>query len=122
MLDPEVATTVGSERFLREIETVAGLSHPHILPLHDSGAAIGLLYFVMPHIAGESLRVRLEREKRLPLDDALRLTREIASALGHAHRHGVVHRDIKPENVLIPTARAGGRLRYRARWPAGRRA
>ena len=101
VLDPRLAAGIGAERFLREIEVAARLSHPHIVPLFDSGTADGQLYFVMPYIEGETLRARLDREKRLPLDDALRLTREIASALGHAHRQGLVHRDIKPENVLI---------------------
>jgi len=106
VLDPEVAAAIGPERFQREIETVARLSHPHILPLHDSGEAGGLLYYVMPYVQGESLRDRLAREKQLPLDEALRLTREIASALEHAHAQGVVHRDIKPENVLLQDGQA----------------
>jgi len=106
VLDPEVAAAVGSERFLREIETVARLTHPHILPLHDSGQAGGLLYYVMPHVAGESLRQRLEREKQLPVEEALRLAREVADALAYAHRQGVVHRDIKPENVLLEEGHA----------------
>jgi len=101
VLDPEVASAIGPERFLREIETVAGLSHPHILALHDSGKADGLLYSVMPYVSGESLRDRLERDKQLPLEEVLRITREVAEALGHAHGHGVVHRDIKPENILL---------------------
>ena len=101
VFDPELSAAIGSERFLREIEIVAGLSHPHILPLHDSGAADGLLYFVMPYVEGESLRKRLTREKQLPVEEALRLTREVAGALGHAHGRGVVHRDIKPENILL---------------------
>ncbi len=98
---PETAAAIGHDRFLREIEIAARLTHPHILPLHDSGAADGQLYYVMPYIEGESLRARIDREKQLPLEDALRLTREIASALGHAHRHGLIHRDIKPGNVLL---------------------
>ena len=101
MLDPGVASVVGPERFLREIATAARLTHPHILPLHDSGAADGLLYYVMPYVAGESLRNRLNRERQLPLEDSLRITRELADALDYAHRHGVVHRDIKPENILM---------------------
>jgi serine/threonine-protein kinase len=106
VLDPEVAAAIGPERFLREIETVARLSHPHILPLHDSGEAAGLLFYAMPYVEGESLRDRLARARQLPLEEALRLTREIASALEHAHHHGVVHRDIKPENVLLQDGQA----------------
>ncbi len=101
VLRPEIAAALGPERFLREIEVAARLTHPHILPLHDSGAAQGSLYYVMPYIEGESLRDRLEREGQLPLEDALRITREVASALGYAHDHDVVHRDIKPENILL---------------------
>jgi len=101
ILAPDVADSIGLERFLREIGIAARLTHPHILPLHDSGAADGHLYYVTPFIEGESLRAHLEREKRLPLEEALRLAREIASALGHAHHHGLVHRDIKPENILL---------------------
>jgi serine/threonine-protein kinase len=101
VLDPEVAAAIGPERFLREIETVARLSHPHILPLHDSGAAGGFLYYVMPYAEGESLRDRLTREKQLPLEDTLQIAREVASALSHAHSQDVVHRDIKPENILL---------------------
>jgi non-specific serine/threonine protein kinase len=103
-MHPELAAAIGPDRFLREIEAAARLSHPHILPLFDSGAADGQFFYVMPYIAGESLRARLSREKQLSLEDALQLTREIASALGNAHQHGWVHRDIKPENVLL----AGG--------------
>jgi non-specific serine/threonine protein kinase len=101
VLKPELSATIGSERFLREIEIAARLSHPHILPLFDSGAAGDVLYYVMPFVSGESLRSRLGRERHLPLDDALRLTREVASAIGFAHQHGIVHRDIKPENILL---------------------
>jgi TolB-like protein/Flp pilus assembly protein TadD len=106
VLDPEVAVDIGPERFLREIETVARLTHPHILPLHDSGAADGLLFYVMPHVEGRSLRDRLTREKQLPLEDALRLTREVAGALSYAHGQGLVHRDIKPENILLEEGHA----------------
>ena len=101
VLKPEIARAIGRDRFLREIEFAARLNHPHVLPLFDSGAAGELLYYVMPYIEGESLRDRLDREKQLPVEDALRLTREIASALGHAHQQGLVHRDIKPENILL---------------------
>ena len=106
VLHPELAAAIGSERFLNEIEIVAGLSHPHILPLHDSGSAAELLYYVMPHVEGESLRARLERERQLPVKDALRVAGQVASALDYAHRRGVVHRDIKPENVLLADGQA----------------
>ena len=101
VLRPEIAAALGPERFLREIELAARLTHPHILPLHDSGQAGGFLYYVMPYIEGESLRERLEREGPLPLEDALRITRDVTSALSYAHGHDVVHRDIKPENILL---------------------
>ena len=101
VMHPELAAAIGQDRFLREIEVAARMAHPHILPLFDSGAADGRLFYVMPFIEGESLRALLTREKQLALEDALRLTREIASALGNAHQHGLVHRDIKPENVLL---------------------
>ncbi len=101
VLHPELARAVGSERFLHEIEIIAQLQHPHILPLHDSGEGGGLLYFVMPYVEGESLRNRLARERQLPLDEALEIARQVASALAYAHSHGVVHRDIKPENILL---------------------
>ncbi len=101
VLRPELTDLLGRERFLREIEIAAGLQHPNILSLHDSGATDGLLYYVMPYVAGESLRDRLDREKQLPVEDALRICREIADALGCAHAQGIVHRDIKPANVLL---------------------
>ncbi len=101
VLHPDLAAALGAERFLAEIKTTAKLQHPHILPLLDSGEAGGLLFYVMPYVAGESLRRRLERETQLPVDDAVRIAREVASALESAHKHGVVHRDIKPENILI---------------------
>ena len=106
VLDPELAAAIGPERFLREIEIAARLNHPQILPLHDSGEAEGLLYYVMPFVEGESLRERLGREKQLPLDDALRIIREVADGLEYAHSQGVVHRDIKPENILISRGHA----------------
>src|SRR2546423_10378999 len=101
LLHQELAAALGAERFLREIETAARLQHPHILPLYDSGKADGLLFYVMPYVEGESLRDRLEREKQLSLDEAVRITTEVASALAYAHSHDVVHRDIKPENILL---------------------
>ena len=101
VLHPELAAVLGAERFLAEIRTTANLQHPHILPLHDSGQADGLLYYVMPYVEGESLRQRLSRERQLPVEAAVRITREVASALDYAHRHGVIHRDIKPENILL---------------------
>jgi TolB-like protein/tRNA A-37 threonylcarbamoyl transferase component Bud32 len=106
VLRPELTASLGLDRFLREIRTTAQLTHPHILPLLDSGDAAGTLFYVMPYVEGESLRDRLTREKQLPLDDALQLTREVADALSYAHAHGVVHRDIKPENILIESGHA----------------
>ena len=106
VLLPELASAVGPERFLREIEIAARLHHPHVLPLYDSGDADGFLYYVMPFAEGESLRDRLDREKQLPLDDALQITREVADALGYAHGEGVLHRDIKPENILLESGHA----------------
>jgi serine/threonine-protein kinase len=94
VLSPELAAALGHERFLREIHLTAQLQHPHILPLLDSGEAGGLLYYVMPFVAGESLRQRLEREKQLSLEDASRITREVADALDYAHGQGIIHRDI----------------------------
>ena len=101
VLHPYLAVNLGPERFLREIQIAAQLQHPHIVPLYDSGQAGDLLYYVMPYVEGESLRQRLAREQRLPVEDALHLGRSVAAALDYAHRHGVVHRDIKPENVML---------------------
>lgn len=106
VLRPELAAALGPDRFLREIEIAAGLTHPHILPLHDSGEADGFLYYVMPYIEGESLRDRLNREKQLPVGDAIAIAREVASALAYAHSHHIVHRDIKPENILLTSGQA----------------
>ncbi len=101
VLHPDLGAALGGERFLSEIRTTARLQHPHILPLLDSGDADGLLYYVMPLVTGESLRARLERERQLPIADAVRIAREVASALDYAHRQNVIHRDIKPENILL---------------------
>jgi len=101
VLHPELAASLGPERFLREIKVAARLNHPYIVPLHDSGQAGNLLYYVMPYVDGESLRQRLGREKQLPVEDALQIARNVAAALDYAHRQGVVHRDIKPENVML---------------------
>jgi eukaryotic-like serine/threonine-protein kinase len=106
LLRPELSAVIGAERFLAEIKLTANLQHPHILPLFDSGEADGFLFYVMPFVEGESLRSRLNREKQLPMADAVRIATEVASALDYAHRHGVVHRDIKPENILIHDGRA----------------
>ncbi len=106
LLDPGLAAAIGPERFLLEIETTAGLHHPHILPLYDSGAAGGLLFYVMPWVEGESLRDRLVREKQLPIEEALRITREVGDALSYAHSHGIIHRDIKPDNILLESGHA----------------
>ena len=101
VLRPEVSASIGAERFLREIKMAARLNHPHILPVYDSGEAEGPLFYVMPNMEGRSLRERLDRQRQLPLEEALRVTREVASALDYAHRQQVVHRDIKPENILL---------------------
>ncbi len=106
LLRPEIAAALGARRFLQEIEIAARLSHPHILPLHDSGEAGGTLYYVMPYVEGETLRQRLDREGPLPIEVALAITGEVASALDYAHGRGVVHRDIKPENILLQTGQA----------------
>src|SRR3981081_3075900 len=101
ILKQEFGASVGAERFLREIGIAAQLSHPHIVPLIDSGESDGALWYVSPYIAGGSLRDRLDREKKLPIDDALRIAQEIGAALDYAHRNGFVHRDVKPENILF---------------------
>src|SRR5687768_14949088 len=106
VLHPDLGAALGGERFLSEIRTTARLQHPHILPLLDSGTADTLLYYVMPYVRGETLRARLDRERQLPLDDALRIAREVADALAHAHSIGVIHRDIKPENILLQSGHA----------------
>ncbi len=106
VLKPELAATLAVERFLREIEIAASLTHPHILPVYDSGEAAGFLYFVMPYVDGESLRDRLNRDRQLPIDEAVKITREVADALDYAHRREVVHRDVKPANILIEAGHA----------------
>jgi len=125
VLLPDLAAVIGPERFLREIETTANLRHPHILPLYDSGEAAGFLYYVMPYVEGESLRDRLDREKQLPLEDALRIAREVADALQYAHELrddkgkplGIIHRDVSPANVILSSrgiVMATGRQRSRS--------
>src|SRR5574341_217044 len=106
LLRPELAAVIGADRFLKEIKVTANLQHPHILGLIDSGEVDGLLYSVMPFVEGESLRERLTHEKQLPVEEAIRITREVASALDYAHRHQVIHRDIKPENILLHEGQA----------------
>ncbi len=101
VLKPELGAVLGVERFLAEIKVTANLQHPNLLPLFDSGEANGLLFYVMPFVEGESLRARLDREKQLPVDEAVRLATAIAGALEYAHQHGVIHRDLKPENILL---------------------
>jgi serine/threonine-protein kinase len=106
VLHPDLSATIGSERFEREIKLAARLQHPHILGLHDSGAAGGLLYYVMPFVEGESVRDRLDRERQLPIEDALQIILEVADALGYAHAQNIIHRDIKPENVMLANGHA----------------
>ncbi|UCC83805.1 MAG: serine/threonine-protein kinase, partial [Gemmatimonadota bacterium] len=106
VLRPELGASLGTDRFLHEIKLTARLSHPHILPLHDSGEADGLLFYVMPYVEGETLRERLDRERQLPLEDAVQIAREVAGALSFAHGQGVIHRDIKPENILLAAGHA----------------
>jgi tRNA A-37 threonylcarbamoyl transferase component Bud32 len=105
VLKPELAAVLGAERFVQEITTTASLSHPHILPLFDSGSADGFLFYVMPFVEGETLRDKLNRETQLGVDEAVRIAGEVADALDYAHRHGVIHRDIKPENILLHDGR-----------------
>ena len=106
VLHRELTASMGGERFAREIRLLAALQHPHILPLFDSGEHDGAVFYVVPCVEGESLRRRLDRERQLPLEDTLRITRDVADALDHAHRRGVIHRDIKPENILLEEGHA----------------
>ena len=106
VLKPELAAVVGAERFLAEIETTAGLQHPHILPLFDSGEADGFLFYVMPYIEGQTLQQRLEEERRLNVEEAVRIASDVAEALKAAHDAGVIHRDVKPANILLSRGRA----------------
>ena len=106
VLRPELGAIIGAERFLAEIRTTANLQHPHILPLFDSGQVDGTVFYVMPYVDGESLRDRVAREKQLPIDDALRIAREVGDALQYAHGNGVIHRDIKPENIMLQRGHA----------------
>jgi serine/threonine-protein kinase len=106
VMRPELAATLGADRFLREVEIAGRLSHPHILPMHDSGEAQGILYYVMPYIDGESLRDRIRREGQLPVEDALRLARETLEALAYAHGNGIVYRDMKPANIMLSAGHA----------------
>jgi serine/threonine protein kinase len=101
VLNPELGAVLGVERFLSEIKVTANLQHPNLLPLFDSGEADGLLFYVMPFVEGESLRARLDREKQLPIDEAIRIAMAVANALDYAHSHHVIHRDLKPENILL---------------------
>ena len=106
VMRPELAATLGAERFLREVEIAAQLSHPHILPVHDSGDAGGVLYYVMPYVEGESLHERIRRENALPVDEALRIAREVVEALAYAHNRKIIHRDIKPANIMLSEGHA----------------
>ena len=119
VLDPELGAVLGIERFLAEIKVTANLQHPNLLPLFDSGEAAGQLFYVMPFVDGESLRAKLEREKQLPVDEAIRIAVAVANALEYAHGHGVIHRDLKPENILLQSGqriwiRRQGLQRFRA--------
>ena len=106
VLDPDLAQSLGAARFLREIETAANLTHPHILPLHDSGETDDFLFYVMPFVKGESLRERLRERGTLPVDEAIQITLEVVGALAYAHQEGVIHRDVKPSNILLESGHA----------------
>ncbi len=105
VLKPDLAAVLGAQRFVQEITTTAQLQHPHILPLFDSGEADGFLYYVMPYIEGETLRDKLNRETQLGIEEAIKITTEVADGLDYAHRNSVIHRDIKPENILLHDGR-----------------
>ena len=105
ILKPELAAVIGAERFLSEIRTTANLQHPHILALFDSGSADGFLYYVMPFIDGETIREKIDRERQLGVDEAVKIASQVADALDYAHRQGVIHRDIKPANILLHDGR-----------------
>jgi serine/threonine protein kinase len=105
VMHPRVANALNAQRFLREIAIAGSMGHPLIVPLHDSGTAGDVLFYVMPYVEGDTLAQRLARVRRLPLEDALAVARDVAEALGHAHRQGILHRDVKPQNILL----AGGR-------------
>ncbi len=106
VMRPELAATLGADRFLREVQVAAQLSHPHILPMHDSGESDGVLYYVMPYVEGETLKERIAKEGQLSVNDAMRLGREVAEALAYAHTRGIIHRDIKPGNILLQSGHA----------------
>jgi serine/threonine-protein kinase len=106
LMDAQVASVLGAERFLREIRIAGSMAHELIVPLYDSGTAGGVPYYIMPYVEGESLHERLQRERRLTLEDALRISRDVATALGHVHRQGLLHRDVKPETILLAGTRA----------------
>src|SRR2546427_5363962 len=106
VLDPEISTRLMRERFIREVDLSSNLSHPHIVPIFSAGEVDGLFYYVMPYVEGESLRHRLLRERRLPLESALQIAQDVADALAFAHAQGIIHRDIKPENILLSSNHA----------------
>ena len=106
VMHPELSAILGGDRFLREVSIAAKLNHPHILALYDSGEADSFLYYVMPHVEGESLRDKLNREKQLSVDEAIAITKQVGAALDYAHQEGVIHRDIKPENILLEAGHA----------------
>src|SRR5690349_22835161 len=122
LLNPDLGAVLGVERFLAEIRVTANLQHPNLLPLFDSGAADGLLFYVMPFVEGESLRARLEREKQLPIDEAIRISTAVAGGLAYAHPRGVIHRHLQPRHILLHhrPPRAADRAIARARPDAGR--
>jgi serine/threonine-protein kinase len=106
VMHPKLANALGAERFAREIRIASSMAHPFIVPLYDSGTAAGEFYYVMPYLEGESLFQRLQRDRRIPLDEAVNITHEVAAALGYAHKRGILHRDVKPENILLSDGHA----------------